>query len=111
MVDGAGWFRSINHQPSTINHQRGGTTMSINHQDLRLFYQPADIARLTVENDRSYLKLKFALAAPLSRPGKYISVLDGKGEEIVLLPDLEALEPASRRVTDRELHRHHVTLQ
>ncbi len=83
--------------------------MSINPAELRLFYHPEGMARLTVDNDRSYLCVKLALAAPLSRPRKYVSLLNGKGEEIVLLPDLEALEPASRRVAERELQRRYLT--
>jgi uncharacterized protein DUF1854 len=85
--------------------------MSINPAELRLFYHPEGMARLTVENDRSYLKVKLALAAPLSRPRKYVSLLNGKGEEIVLLPDLEALAPASREVAEKELQRRYLTSQ
>ena len=83
--------------------------MSINPAELRLFYHPEGMARLTVDNDRSYLQVRLALAAPLSRPGQHVSLLNGKGEEIVLLPDLEALEPASRRVAERELQRRYLT--
>ncbi len=85
--------------------------MSPNPSDVRLFYQPAGMARLTVANDRSYTKVKLGVAAPLSRPGQYISLMDGKGEEIVLLPDLEALDPASRRVAEEELERRYLTSQ
>jgi hypothetical protein len=85
--------------------------MSVNPDELRLFYHPEGMARLTVANDRSYLKVKLALAAPLSRPRKYVSLLNGKGEEIALLPDLEALEPASRQVAEEELERRYLTSQ
>ena len=83
--------------------------MSINPADLRLFYHPEGMARLTVDEDRSYLRVKLALAAPLSRPRKYVSLLNGKGEEIVLLPDLDALEPDSRQVAEVELERRYLT--
>lgn len=85
--------------------------MSIEPADLRLFYHPEGMARLTVDNDRSYLRVKLALAAPLSRPRQYVSLLNGKGEEITLLPDLEALEPASRQVAEQELQRRYLTSQ
>src|SRR5438094_955837 len=85
--------------------------MSLDSARLRLFYQPEGMARLTVENDRSYLKVKLALAAPLSRPGQHVSLLNGKGEEITLLPNLDALEPDSRRVAERELQRRYLTSQ
>ena len=83
--------------------------MSINPADLRLFYHPEGMARLTVDEDRSYLRVKLALAAPLSRPRKYVSLLNGKGEEIVLLPDLDALQPDSRQVAEVELQRRYLT--
>lgn len=83
--------------------------MSINPLELRLFYHPEGMARLTVENDRSYLRVKFAIAAPLSRPNQYVSLLDSKGEEIVLLKELNLLEPSSRKVAERELQRRYLT--
>ena len=83
--------------------------MSINPADLRLFYHPEGMARLTVANDQSYLRVKLALAAPLSRPRQHVSLLNGKGEEITLLPSLDALEPASREVAERELQRRYLT--
>jgi hypothetical protein len=85
--------------------------MSINPAELKLFYHPEGMARLTVDDDRSYLQVKIAVAAPLSRPAKYVSLMNSKGEEIVLLPDLDALEPASRRVAERELQRRYLTSQ
>jgi hypothetical protein len=83
--------------------------MSIDPSRLQLFYEPEGMARLTVANDRSYLKVKFALAAPLSRPRQYVSLMNGKGEEIALLPGLDALDPASRHVAERELQRRYLT--
>ena len=64
-------------------------------QTLKLFYQPKDRLRLTVGDDRSYHTVKPAWAAPLSRPGQYLALLDGKGNEIVTLPDPAVLPPAS----------------
>jgi hypothetical protein len=67
------------------------------------------MARLTVNEDRTYLKIGVARAAPLSQPDRYVSLLNGKGEEIVMLPDLGALDPASRRVVEQELSRRYLT--
>ena len=83
--------------------------MSIDPVDLRLFYHPEGMARLTVDNDRSYPKVKVVLAAPLSRPRENVSLLNGKGEEIVMLPSLDVLEPASRQVAEQELGRRYLT--
>src|SRR5687768_8879663 len=91
--------------PSTINQ---GESMSIDPNAVRVFYQPEGMARLTVTDDRSYLKIRVARAAPLSRPDSYVSLLNGKGEEIVMLPRLEVLDLSSRRVVERELERRYL---
>jgi len=83
--------------------------MSIQASELRMFYHPEGMARLTVDNDRSYPRIKVAIAAPLSRRGKYVSILNGKGEEIIMLPDLQGLDPESRRVAEQELERRYLT--
>lgn len=83
--------------------------MSIDPNAVRVFYQPEGMARLTVTDDRSYLKIRVARAAPLSRPDSYVSLLNGKGEEIVMLPGLEVLDLSSRRVVERELDRRYLT--
>jgi Domain of unknown function (DUF1854) len=83
--------------------------MSTDTADVRLFYHPEGVARLTIGEECSYLQVKLAVAAPLSRPGKYVSLLNGKGEEIRMLPDLEALDPTSRAVAERELQRRYLT--
>ena len=56
-------------------------------KSLNLFYHPKDRLRLTVGDEKSYHTVKPAWAAPLSRPGQYLALLDGKGNEIVTLPD------------------------
>ncbi len=76
---------------------------------LRLFYEPKDRLRLTVPDDRSYPTVKPVWAAPLSRPGKYLALLDGKGNEIILLPTLDDLEPASREAVLSEVRLRYLT--
>ncbi len=78
-------------------------------QTLNLFYEPKDRLRLTIEGDRSYHTVKPAWAAPLSRPGQYLALLDGKGKEIVTLPDPSVLPPASLKAAQEELSRRYLT--
>lgn len=78
-------------------------------QELDLFYLPKDRLRLTVGEDRSYLIVKPVWAAPLSHPGKYLALLDGKGEEIVTLPDPKALSDTSHRAVQEEIARRYLT--
>jgi hypothetical protein len=77
--------------------------------DLKLFYQPKERLRLTVGNDRSYLTVKPVWAAPISRPERYLALLDGKGEEIVMIADPGALTRESRAAVERELRQRNLT--
>jgi len=76
---------------------------------LRLFYEPKDRLRLTIDSDRSYHTVKPAWAAPLSRPGQYLALLDGKGNAIVTLPDPSVLPAASLEAAKEELRRRYLT--
>ncbi len=78
-------------------------------QTLKLFYEPKDRLRLTIEGDRSYHTVKPTWAAPLSRPGQYLALLDGKGNAIVTLPDPSVLPPESLAAAKEELRRRYLT--
>ena len=74
---------------------------------MRLFYEPEGRLRLTLE-DRSFLQVKPSWAAPLSHPGKYLSLMDGKDREIVMIPDLDKLDKPNREIIEDELHRRYL---
>lgn len=76
---------------------------------LRLFYDPPGTLRLTVAESYSYPWVKLFLAAPLSRPGRHLSLQSGKGEEIVMIERLEDLTPDSRRAAEEEIRRRYLT--
>lgn len=76
---------------------------------LHFFYHPKDRLRLTVKDDRSYVTVKPAWSAPLTRPGKYLALLNGKGEEITTIADPDQLENASKAAVMEELHRRYLT--
>ncbi len=78
-------------------------------EDLKLFHSPKDRLRLTVGDEKSYHTVKPAWAAPLSRPRKFLVLLDGKGEEIVTLPDAECLPAESRAAVEYELRQRYLT--
>lgn len=78
-------------------------------QDLQLFYEPQPRLRLTVRDDRCYLAVKPVWAAPLSRPEQYLVLLDGKDEEIVMLPDPTVLDESSLRAVREELRQRYLT--
>ncbi len=76
---------------------------------IRLFFEPAGTLRLTVADARSYHAVKLYQAAPLSRPGRYLSLQSGKGEEILMVDRIEDLESESRAVAEEELRRRYLT--
>jgi hypothetical protein len=72
---------------------------------VKLFRDPKENLRLTLEGDRSYLQVKVARAFPLSDPHDWICYADGKDKQIVIVQDLRRLDVESRRLTEAELHR------
>ena len=78
-------------------------------KSLKLFYEPKDRLRLTIGDEKSYHTVKPVWAAPLSRPGQYLAFLDGKGKEIVTLPDPSVLPPDSLTAAQEELRRRYLT--
>ena len=75
---------------------------------MTLFYQPEGRLRLTMD-DRSYTAVKPAWASPLSYPGKYLSLMDGKGKEILMVTDPEKeLEHDNWILLQEELRRRYL---
>jgi hypothetical protein len=81
----------------------------MNPQTLKLFYEPKDRLRLTIEGEKSYHTVRPAWAAPLSRPNTYLALLDGKGDEIVTVSDPNMLSPESLAAAQEELRRRYLT--
>ena len=79
--------------------------------ELKIFYDPKDQLRLTVGDDKSYITVKPVWAAPLSRPEKFLALLDGKGEQIVMVDDPKQLPAESFEAVKQELHRRYLTAQ
>lgn len=77
--------------------------------ELNLFHHPKDTLRLTVGEDRSFVSVKPVWASPLSHPNRYLSLLNGKGEEIVMVPELDSLPKASQESVRLELERRYLT--
>ena len=84
-------------------------TTVLDPQSLHLFYDPPGTLRLTVSDERSYPAVKLYQAAPLSRPGRYLSFVNGKGEEIVMVESLHDLPASSRPVAEEEIRRRYLT--
>ena len=90
--------------PLTVPHPE-----NVDIDKLKLFREPAWKLRLTIGDDRSYLRVKVVRAAPLSYPDQYISFLDGKDEEICMVDDLKSLDQSARDLIAEELDRRYLT--
>lgn len=77
---------------------------------MRLFYAPEGRLRLTLE-DRSHLDVVPAWAAPRTHPDRYLSLLDSKGKEILMLERLEDAGADNVEVLRQELHRRYLYSQ
>ncbi|HLK56437.1 MAG TPA: DUF1854 domain-containing protein [Chthonomonadaceae bacterium] len=71
---------------------------------MRVFRQ-AGVARMTLLEDRSWIKIQVARSFPLSDPDHYLGILDGAGKDVGLLIDPSLLDPESRKVVDEELEK------
>ncbi len=60
-------------------------------------------------SDRSYVSVKPVWAAPLTYPRRYLSLLNSKGEEILMVADLKSLAPDSLAAVEEELSRRYLT--
>ncbi len=68
-------------------------------------FRAAGVTRITLENDRSWIKVTVSRAFPLSDPAHYIGFLDGGGKDIGILLDPDPLDVESRKVVDEELEK------
>jgi hypothetical protein len=81
--------------------------MTMNRYEI--FYAPKDRLRMTIDGERSVVSVKPVWVAPLSHPNRFLSLMNGKSEEVVLVDDLEELEPSSREAVEEELRRRYLT--
>ena len=77
---------------------------------VRLFRTGGSTVRLTLSDpavaaERSYLRVTIARAFPLSDPGHYIGLRDGKDQDIGMLRSLDGLDADSRALAEEELAR------
>lgn len=68
-------------------------------------FRAAGVTRLTIDGDRSWIKVSVSRAFPLSDPDHYLGFLDGGGKDIGLLQDPDPLDGESRKVVDEELEK------
>src|SRR5579871_4939332 len=74
---------------------------------LRFFRHGATL-RLTIEEERSVLKIAVMRAFPLSHPHEYLSVRDGAHKEVGLIVNAAELDGESQRRVTEELERRYL---
>ena len=72
------------------------------------FFTHGVTLRLTVEEDRSYLKVTILRAFPLSEPRRFLSVRDSENKEVGLIVNPAELDVENRRLVDEELERRYL---
>lgn len=75
---------------------------------MKLFFEPEGRLRLTVD-DKSYIEVKPVWASPMSHPGKYLALVDGRDKEIAMFtyPEKE-LSAENWEVAQAELKRRYL---
>lgn len=81
----------------------------MNPSTFNIFYHPGVMLRLTIPNEKSYIKIKPVWAAPLTRPGKHLVLMDSKDNEIIMLRDPKVLSHDSWIAVQEELHQRYLT--
>jgi len=72
------------------------------------FFKHGATLRLTVEEDRSHLKVSVLRAFPLSEPDRFLSVRDGENKEVGLIVDPAGLSDENRKLVRSELVRRYL---
>ncbi len=57
----------------------------------------------SIENDKPIEEVRIARCFPWSQRDRYVSVRDGEGREIILLPTLDEVDDATRALIEEEL--------
>jgi len=73
--------------------------------------QPEGGAHLRIElrDDRTVLSARLKRAFPLTDPNSYVSIQDGKGDEVGVLLSVDGLNKETRRLFDEQLDRRYFT--
>jgi len=69
------------------------------------FHKDGAILRLTIEDDRSFLKVGVLRAFPLSERNRFFSVRDGENDEIGLIVNPTDLSAENQNLVDEDLQR------
>ncbi len=69
------------------------------------FFRYGDILRVTIEGDRSCLRVVPMRSFPISMRDKYISIRDMKGDELGIIKDPKELDKESYKLLEEEIRK------
>jgi len=81
----------------------------MNPSEIQLFHAPHNRLRMTIGEAMSFITVKPVWAAPLSHPDRFLSLLNGKGEEITTIAELGRLPDSSEMAVRHELKLRYLT--
>ena len=73
------------------------------------FFREGDALRVTIEDDRSCLRVVPMRAFPISMRDRYISLRDMEGNELGMIRDMHELDKKSRKLLEEEIRRRYFT--
>lgn len=79
------------------------TRRSSDGRDVRLSLDAWGRLELSTPDGRRHLGVEPVRAFPISEPGRWISLCDSHGREVLSLRSAEGMEPESRRLLEEEL--------
>jgi hypothetical protein len=79
------------------------TTRLLDPKHIQLSREPKQALQLTIQDERSYSKIRIVRAFPLAHPDRYVAFLDEKDEEIGMVKNPRELDPQSRKIVEEEL--------
>ena len=89
-----------------------GTSMestSITPADIRLWFEPSHTLRSEIKGGWCPLKTQLFVSSPLSYPEKFLTLLDGKSEEIAFINHISELSAESRAVAEEAIRQRYLT--
>ena len=93
-----------NQHESPVTLVEASQLIFLDVKKLRFFKHSATL-RLTVEDDRSYLRVGILRAFPLSEPDRFLSVRDDGNKEAGLIVNPADLNIENRKLVEEDLHR------
>ena len=91
----------------TVTLVEASRLVFLDPQKLSFFWHGASL-RLTVEGDRSYLKVSILRAFPLSEPNRFLSICNGANEEVGLIVDPAQLSVENQKLIEEYLERRYI---